>query len=113
MAPKKMSRYEFCRIERVDGVRRLTERVLVRFVSRSDSTEYVASDGDTWWHLAHAAYEGLTDRPAGLWWVLADFQPVPVVDPTLKIEAGTVLQIPSWDFIQDVVFASSRRLESA
>jgi hypothetical protein len=51
-------------------------------------------------------------RPAGLWWVIADFQPDPVHDPTLSLEPGRVLVVPSIRTVQEEIFSETRRAEA-
>ena len=47
----------------------------------------VKGDYERLWHIA-AKYFTPLPRPAGLFWVIADFQPTPINDPTLKLEEG-------------------------
>jgi len=55
----------------------------------------------------------LVDRAAcGFWWAIADFQPDPVVDPTLLLEPGRRLFIPSLRVLTDVVLSESQRRAS-
>ena len=58
--------------------------------------------GDAWIMLAPF---GL----AALWWVIADFQPEPVHDPTRALEVGRVMFIPSERTLVEEVFSSRRR----
>jgi len=55
--------------------------------------------GDTLHNLAQRYY-GAFPEPAGLWWTIAEFQPEPINDPTVRLEPGTWLVIPSVDTIQ-------------
>jgi len=45
--------------------------------------------------------------------VIADFQPDPVHDPTLSLDLGRVLFIPSVRVVTEEVFAEARRQEEA
>jgi LysM repeat protein len=60
---------------------------------------YVVSEGDTLHGIAAKFYPSLGVLPrisaANLWWVIADFQPNPIHDPTIKLVAGQRLIIPS------------------
>jgi hypothetical protein len=51
-------------------------------------------------------------RACGFWWAIADFQPDPVVDPTLLLEPGRRLFIPSLRVLTDVVLSESQRRAS-
>jgi hypothetical protein len=48
-------------------------------------------------------------RACGFWWVIADFQPDPIVDPTLALDIGRLLYIPSTRVVTDVILGESRR----
>lgn len=48
-------------------------------------------EGETLWSIAAKHYG--TAGPE-LWWVLADFQPEPINDPTIALVAGQTLLIP-------------------
>lgn len=111
MPPRQYSRNTFC-LAVPDEVGRLylTPRNPYRFRVLTDTVLHVVGDGDTLQALAARAYAGLP-RPAGLWWVIADFQPDPILDPTVQLGAGTTLFIPSLRVVQELVFSESRRNE--
>lgn len=79
-----------------------------RFRVFADNVEHVVREGDTLWTLAHRYYLGV-ERPAGLWWIIADFQPQPIHDPTLALVPGAVLVIPSLRTVQEEIFSERRR----
>lgn len=111
MPPRRYSRYSFT-LGVADEARRLhlTERIPFRYRPLSDTREVVVRDGDTLWGLAARAYSGVT-RPAGLWWVLADFQPEPIVDPTICLVPGQRLYIPSLRVLEEEILSATRRKE--
>jgi hypothetical protein len=41
--------------------------------------------------------------------VLADFQPDPIVDPTLELDVGRRLVVPSLRVLTDVILSEQRR----
>lgn len=45
----------------------------------------------------------------GICWAIADFQPDPIIDPTLALEAGRTLIIPSERVLTDVILGEARR----
>lgn len=113
MPPRHYSRYMHS-VARTDDAQRswLTERVPFRYRPLADTGQHSVVEGDTLFALAARQYRGLP-RPAGLWWVIADFQPEPIVDPTIRLRAGQVLFIPSLRVVQEQVFNEARRQESS
>ncbi len=88
----------------------LTERVPFRFVADPNTVQHSVVAGDSLFTIA-ARYYGTLDRPAGLWWVIADFQPDPIHDPTLALEPGTTIFVPSLQLVQSEVFNEARRVD--
>jgi hypothetical protein len=111
MAPRLYSRHTFCTgQDDSDGRAFLSEREPFRYRSLPDNLIHTVAQGDTLWHLAYRYFQPLP-RAAGLWWVIADFQPDPVFDPTLALAEGSTLIIPSVRTVLERVFAESRRQE--
>lgn len=77
----------------------------INFVERTDSRLYTIKQGDSLFNLAHRFYRSF-DRPAGLWWVLMDFNNI--ADPTQNLTPGDTIVIPSDDFIREQVFVPPR-----
>jgi hypothetical protein len=94
-----------------DGVQYLTQRIPYRYRVLSDTLIHIVREGETLWSIAGQYYASF-ERPSGLWWIIADFQPDPIFDPTLKLAAGASLFIPSLRTITELIFAESRRDES-
>jgi nucleoid-associated protein YgaU len=103
------SRYRYCRAY-ADAAGRayLDEREPVRYRAATDNAFHTAQEGDTWWGLAQRYFPGYA-RASGLWWVICEYQPQPVVDPTLAIPAGTVVVIPPARLLRLEVFSDSQR----
>jgi Tfp pilus assembly protein FimV len=111
MPPRRYSRYSLTTaVTDERGRLYLTERVPFRYRSRADTREYTVRPGDTLYTIAARQYAGL-ERPAGLWWVIADFQPQPIVDPTVQLVAGQLLFLPSLRVVQEEIFSERRRGE--
>ncbi len=86
----------------------LTEREPYGFVEHPDNREHVVVQGDTLFHLAGRFFAPLP-RACGFWWVIADFQPDPIIDPTLELEVGRRLFVPSLRVLTDVILGDERR----
>jgi hypothetical protein len=112
MPPRRFSRHTFTSAVLDDGERLLlTDREPFRFRSLSDNRQHVVKDGETLFSLAGRYFAPLP-RPAGLWWVIADFQPDPIHDPTVALDPGRVLVVPSMRTVIEEVFSEKRRGEA-
>jgi hypothetical protein len=110
MPPRLNSRYTFSSaIPDAAGALVLSEREPFGFVDLPDNVRHVARTGDTLFSLAARYFHGF-DRPDGLWWIIADFQPQPVLDPTLAFVEGTVVFVPSVRTVHESIFDESRRM---
>lgn len=82
-----------------------------RFRELPDTREHVAAEGDTLSTLAARYFVGQA-RAAGFWWVIADFQPEPIHDPTISLTPGRLLYIPSLRTLTEEIFSERRRRSS-
>jgi len=109
MPPRLNSRHEFTSAIEANGVRVLTRRVPFRFQDLNDNVQHLVSAGESLFTIAGRYFKGVTERPSGLWWIIADFQPNPIHDPTLELEEGTVLFVPSERTVREEIFNPKRR----
>jgi hypothetical protein len=113
MPPRRFSRFSFSAATLdAQGRLLLTEREPFRFRSFSDNRQHVVREGDTLFSLAGLYFAPLP-RPSGLWWIIADFQPAPIHDPTLALELGSLLFVPSIRVVTEEVLSDARRQEAA
>jgi hypothetical protein len=109
MAPHPGSRYSFTLgVRDEQGCLLLTEREPYRFREHADTRVHVVAQGDTLFDLAGRYFAPLP-RACGFWWAIADFQPDPIIDPTLELEPGRRLFIPSLRVLTDVILGEQRR----
>lgn len=117
MPPGQFSRYLFCDL--IDEVRSsdgetqhwLTDRIPFRFRPFLDTVVTRAMDDDTFDRMAGRFYR-VIPRACGLWWVIADFQPEPVHDPTLVLAPGTLVHVPSIRVVREHILNPRRRLDA-
>ncbi len=109
MPPRLYSRYSFTSAQHdADGNVYLSERTPYRYRELPDNRTHVVAQGETIFALAGKYFSPLP-RPAGFWWVIADFQPEPIFDPTIEIPPGTMLIIPSVRTLLERVLSEARR----
>lgn len=94
-----------------DGKLYLSEREPYGYVDLPDTIEHTAIDGDTWWSIAGKYYAGQFLRPSELYWVIMDFQPEASIqiDPTVALEAGTVIYVPHPLDVREKILSEERR----
>ena len=99
MPPRINSRYVLGGLFRdTDNFVFTASREPFRFQSDQGNILHVVGLGDTLQNLADRFFGGVNS--ARLWWVIADFQPEPILDPTEELEVGSILIIPSDTFVQ-------------
>ena len=112
MPPRRFSRYSLSTAVRdEEGDLVLYGGRPFRYQLYADNVEHVVKEGETLFTLAARYYASLP-RPARFWSVIADFQPDPIHDPTLVLEPGRVLYIPSVRTLTEVIFSERRRRET-
>ena len=74
----------------------------IRFTDDRDNFIHIVEPGDTLESLAERFFDGFPDA-ANMWWVLAEFQPTPIQDPTLRLQPGSMLVVPSAAVLQNFV----------
>jgi hypothetical protein len=109
MPPNRFSRERFSEaILDEDGMLYLTEPEPFPYQDLPDNRVHIVVQGDTLWSLA-ATYYAQYDAPDQLWWILADFQPDPILDPTLALAPGRAIYVPSSRTIDEEILNEARR----
>lgn len=110
MPPLEKSRYERTYgVEDENGVLYLTEREPFRYDETLPGTRrHPVAQEDSLQVLAYRYFQGVKLSnglgPEHLWWIIADFQPIPIIDPTIDLEIGRIIYIPSVQVIKRKVF---------
>lgn len=89
----------------------LDDREPFGYRALADNTTHVVKEGESIFTIAGHHFRP-HPRPAGLWWIIADFQPNPVHDPTLQLAPGSVLVLPSLQTVKMLIFTDARLVES-
>lgn len=111
MPPQRMSRHSFCAgLTDAAGAFFLEDAEPFGFQDFPDTVPHIVGSQDTLFTLAGIAY-AVFERPAGLWWVIADFQPDPILDPFVKLVEGSTIYVPSVRVVQEFIFDDRRRTE--
>lgn len=109
MPPRLLSRYQFCtQLADSNGALYLSERDPFLYQPFTDNIEHKVADGDTLQSIASRYYAALPE-PDLLWWVIADFQPDPVFDPTIALAPGTTIIVPSVTTLREQIFNEARQ----
>ena len=74
----------------------------ITFTDDRNNIIHIVEPGDTLESLAEQFFDAYPDA-ANMWWVLAEFQPTPIQDPTLRLRPGSMLVIPSNTVVQNFV----------
>jgi len=108
MAPRRFSRYSYS-VGSIDNVGDfvLSDALPFGFVELADTIVHAVESGDTLFSLAHVYFQPLP-RPSGLYWIIADFQPTPIEDPTLMLKEGSLIYIPSVRTVTEQIFNANR-----
>lgn len=103
------SRYRYCiEYQDADENSYLDEREPFRYQEIEDNRFHRVVDGDTWWGIASLYFQGFP-RACGLWWLLCEYQPEPVIDPTIALAPGSIVVVPPMRLVRMEVFNSERR----
>lgn len=105
MPPRANSRYLSAGIVSDNDIPRarlfLGSRTSFQYRDRPDNTIYVVEPDDTLGSIAYKKYSSIMGSMAAtLYWVIAEYQPVPIVDATIALRPGQRLILPGVDFVR-------------
>ncbi len=108
MPPRRFSRYSYSQAYAdANGRLLLTDPDPFPFVALADNVVHTVNTGDTLFGIADVYFRPLA-RPSGLWWIVADFQPTPIYDPTVALEEGSTIYVPSVRTVLEQIFNANR-----
>lgn len=109
MPPNRFSRHRFS-LGFLDDDEHLflSEAVPYAYRDLPDNRQHVVVTGDTLYNLAGRYFAGMP-RPSAFWWVIAQFQPDPILDPTVALVEGVVVVVPSLATLQNEVLNERRK----
>jgi hypothetical protein len=81
---------------------RLPERV--DYEDDDDIIIHIVADGERLYDIAQFHYGTARNNPWDMWEVIAQFQPEPILDPSVILETGREIYIPSSEFIEEVAY---------
>lgn len=100
------SRYRFINRFRFDDGVFYEQRDRINFQDRPDNRSYTVGQGDNLMNIAFRFFTSFR-RPASLWWLIMDFNNIH--DPSIPLELGTQLFIPSEDFAKELTVIIPRQ----
>lgn len=81
---------------RTSGLVFTATRPKFHYTGDTGEIPYVVEAGDSLATLAARYFGGMgLSLPSLLYWAIADFQPEPLLDPTIDLTPGTIVYIPS------------------
>lgn len=81
------------------------EREPLSFVDDPENDLYVVQAGDTLQSITANVYKNFEDA-VHLAWLIAEFQPTPIVDMTQRLKPGSVLVIPADSLVHTMLNVS-------
>ena len=110
--PSELSVFRFCQAyDAPNGVSFLTDVAPFTYVEREDTIRHVVVGDQSLEEIASIHYQVYGEQAYELMRVIAAFQPDPIFDPTIPLEPGRTILVPSIRAIEEVIYSEDRRLE--
>lgn len=71
------------------------------------TTLHIVSEGERVYDLANLYYKRTARSAVDMWDVIAQFQPTPILDPSVPLKVGTEVYIPPDDYVEEVAYGPS------
>lgn len=103
------SRYKYTtsmlnNVEGGDGYTYLATQESAFFIDDSENEMHIVKLGDTLESIAHQYFKGFPNS-AQLFWIIGEYQPTPILDPTLKLKVGSLIIIPAQSIVYELLYA--------
>jgi hypothetical protein len=76
------------------------------YEDREDNTIHIVTEGERIYDLAQAYFARVIPNGIDIWEVLAQYQPEPIVDPSVPLAAGREIFIPPTDYIDEIALGA-------
>jgi hypothetical protein len=102
------SRYQFSEIH-TDSAGRRFFGPRPRFTYRDlpDNQRHIVKGAERLWHLSQIYWPELP-KNGTYYWIIADFQPEPILDAFKDLVMGSVIIVPSLRTVEGMIFNSAR-----
>ena len=94
-----------------NGIDRVLPYAPFRYEEFEDTIKHICKDGEMLWEIAAKYYTNLIEYPSMFYDIIADFQPTPILDPTLSRSAGEVIYVPTIRVIKERILNTDREYE--
>lgn len=74
---------------------------------RNDTVLYSAKEGEYLFDIVAGHYSNIYSAPWYIVEIVAQFQPIPLIDPSVPLPAGLEIQLPSTEYIETVALGDS------
>ena len=105
------ARYDLCYQAKIGDVLRTLPRAKFTFRDFADNITHIVEARETLYTIAATYYTKVLIRPTMWYWVIADFQPIPIIDATRILTPGSELIIPSVDTVMNRILSADRTAE--
>jgi hypothetical protein len=113
MPPNRFSRHRFSLAFKDDDERLfMSESVPFLYRNLADNIQHLVAEGDTLQNISGRYYASMP-RAAGFWWAIAQFQPDPINDPTVRLTVGSTIVVPSLATLQNEILNERRKRVAA
>lgn len=85
----------------------ISPRKVYRYKAFVDNIDHTVREGETIEDIVDLRYPNFPNA-SQLYWVLCDFQKVPILDPTLPLTPGSIVVLPSSHTLRTVIFSPER-----